>query len=77
MEVAMAETNGTLHDATASDDEQARREREERAWRVVEEIQARNAHISPDEILAEVTSEVEAIRQEMYEQRQRAKSGRS
>jgi hypothetical protein len=41
----------------------------ETLWRVVDELRARNAHLDPDEILAEVTAEVEAVRQEMYEKR--------
>jgi len=49
----------------------------EAAWRTVEQLRARNAHLDPDEILAEVTAEVEAVRQELYEQRTAASKRRS
>ena len=49
------------------------RAQQERAWKTVERIQERNADKSPEEVLADVTAEVEAIRQERYEQRKRAK----
>lgn len=45
-----------------------------RAWERVREIQDRNAHRDPDEILAEVTEIVEEVRQEMYDADIRAKS---
>ena len=45
------------------------RARQERAWETVERVQDRNAAISPEEVLADVTAEVEAVRQERYEQR--------
>ena len=35
----------------------------ERAWEIVEQVRARNADISPEDVLAEVTVEVEAVRQ--------------
>ena len=58
----------------------ARQERhqleEERAWAVVERVRDHNADKDPDEILADVTAEVEAVRQELYERRQAAKNGR-
>ena len=73
----MAESNGKLHDAAAIDEEAARRrEIEERGWAAIERIQERNAHLDPDIVLAEVTAEVEAVRQEMYEQREKAKTSR-
>lgn len=56
----------------------ARQERhqleEERAWAVVERVRDHNADKDPDEILADVTAEVEAVRQELYERRQAAKA---
>ncbi len=45
----------------------------ERAWETVERVQRRNAAHSPDEVLADVTAEVEAVRQERYEQAEAAK----
>jgi len=52
-----------------SDFQDLRRLQKERAWEVVEEIRARNAHEDPDEIYRIVTEEVEAVRQKRYEQR--------
>ena len=40
---------------------------QERAWQTVQRVQDRNAAISPEEVLADVTAEVEAVRQTMYE----------
>ena len=48
-----------------------RREREARAWAAVERAQGANADKDPDAILAEVTAEVEAARQERYDARAR------
>lgn len=39
----------------------------DRAWATIEELRRLNAHIDPDEGYADVTAEVEAVRQEMYE----------
>jgi prevent-host-death family protein len=44
----------------------------EKAWATVDRIRERNADKDPDEVLRDVTAEVEAVRQEMYEQEQRA-----
>lgn len=55
---------------SASDFEDLRRLQKDRAWEIVEEIRARNADEDPDEIYRIVTEEVEAVRQERYEQRQ-------
>jgi hypothetical protein len=55
------------------DDDRARLEQ---LWAVVDQIRERNAHIDPDEILAEVTAEVEAVRQERYERDTAAKQRR-
>jgi antitoxin (DNA-binding transcriptional repressor) of toxin-antitoxin stability system len=41
---------------------------EARAWAVVDTIRTRNADRDPDQVLREVTEEVEAVRQEGYEQ---------
>lgn len=48
----------------------------ERFWATVDQIRQRNADKDPDEVLADVTREVEAIRQEMYEQRTQRAAGR-
>ena len=50
-------------------------EAQEWAWAVIEQIQQRNADKDPDEVLADVTTEVEAVRREMYEERQQAREG--
>lgn len=56
---------------------QAILEEREKAWAVVDEVQKRNEDKDPDEVLQDVTAEVEAVRQEMYEeQKGTAKSRR-
>jgi len=60
----MEQPNRVAPDADATS---KRDEAWEHEWRVIDELRARNAHIDPDEILAEVTAEVEAVRQERYE----------
>lgn len=47
-----------------------------RAWARIDELRARNAHLDPDGVLADVTAEVEAVRQEMHEERQRTDTRR-
>lgn len=47
----------------------------EQFWATVDQIRQRNADKDPDEVLADVTREVEAVRQEMYEERQRKAAG--
>ena len=49
---------------------------EEWAWAAIEKVQERNADKDPDEVLADVTAEVEAVRQEMYEEQKAAKRRR-
>jgi hypothetical protein len=39
-------------------------------WAAIERLQARNVESDPDEVLADATSAVEDVRQEMYEERQ-------
>lgn len=45
------------------------REREARAWAIIEAVGARNADKDPNDLMADVTAEVEAVRQEMYDER--------
>lgn len=45
-------------------------------WEIIERIQARNKDKDPDEVLADVTEEVEAVRQELYEKEQKKKASR-
>ena len=40
---------------------------EEEAWATVQEIRERNADKDPDEVLRDITQEVEAVRQKMYD----------
>ena len=50
-------------------------EREE-DFRVIDEIRARNAGADPDDVLAQVTEEVEAVREAAYDRRRATQSGR-
>lgn len=43
----------------------------ERAWTVVDRVRERNIDKEPEEVLRDVTAEVEAVRQEMYEAEKR------
>ena len=52
-------------------------ERQERAWKSVERLQELNADNDPEEVLADVTAEVEAVRQERYEQQHRKAAKKS
>jgi prevent-host-death family protein len=45
-------------------------------WSLIEQVQALNDDKEPDEILADVTREVEAVRQESYAQRKQGKPRR-
>src|SRR4051794_5354949 len=60
----------------AEEYERYRQDRIERSWATIDRIRERNAHLDPDEVLREVTEIVEEVRQEMYEERQRAAAGR-
>ena len=52
-------------------------EAQQRAWQAVEQVQQRNADADPDQVLEDVTAEVEAVRQERYERRRLStKNGR-
>lgn len=51
---------------------EAMQQARERGWAAIEEIRRRNAHLDPDEVYADVTAIVEEVRQERYEQEQRA-----
>ncbi|MCL4552892.1 MAG: type II toxin-antitoxin system Phd/YefM family antitoxin [Candidatus Marsarchaeota archaeon] len=55
---------------------QALQEEREKAWAVVDEVQKRNEEKDPDEVLQDVTAEVEAVRQEMYEEQKRTAKSR-
>src|SRR6476660_6824754 len=73
-EAVMDKTNGTASANGSSPDPSDDREVQlARAWEILDQVAGRNAHKDPDEILAEVTAEVEAVRQERYERREAAK----
>lgn len=40
----------------------------EKAWSVIQSVRQRNADKNPDEVLSDVTAEVEAVRQKVYEE---------
>lgn len=44
---------------------------EEHDWASIEQVWASNADKDPDEVYADVTAEVEAVRQELYDERMR------
>ncbi len=44
----------------------------ERAWTTVDRVRERNAGRDPDEILQDMAAELEAVRQEMYEEERKA-----
>jgi prevent-host-death family protein len=43
----------------------------EKAWNLIRSVQERNADRDPDQVLRDTTAEVEAVRQEMNEERRR------
>ena len=59
---------------STEDFEQLNQAREE-FFALIDRIQSRNEDKDPDEVLRDVTAEVEAVRQEMYEQRQSVAEG--
>jgi prevent-host-death family protein len=48
------------------------RQEEERTWQLIDELRQKNAQFDPEEIEADVTAEVEAVRQQRYEEEQQA-----
>jgi hypothetical protein len=48
----------------------------EKAFAVLDLVRDRNADKDPEEVLRDVTEEVEAVRQEKYEERAKATKGR-
>jgi prevent-host-death family protein len=49
---------------------------QEQAFKTLDRLAERNADKSPDEVLADVTDEVEAVRQEMYERQNKTNKSR-
>ena len=73
----MIERNGKPTPSSAEPDgERALEDRLRRAWEKVDAVRAQNADTSADEILEDVTVEVEAVRQERYERRVAADKSR-
>ena len=76
-EPAIVERNGKPFAVVISPEQFERlQEAQQRAWAVVEAVQARNADLDPDEVLADVTAEVEAVRQERHDATARARARR-
>lgn len=50
---------------------------QERAWATVDRVRQRNADKDPDEVLKDVTAEVESVRQEMYEEEKKSSKRRN
>lgn len=50
--------------------ERYRQQRLDQAWATIQALQERNGDNDPDTVLREVTAEVEAVRQQMYDERQ-------
>lgn len=48
---------------------------QQQAWSVVDRIRERNLDKDPDEVLRDVTAEVEAVRQERYDKRKKGDEG--
>jgi len=73
----MVKKGSAIVDIDVDVDEQARAEEaRQRAadWAIIERIGERNKHLDPDEVLRHVTEIVEEVRQELYEEEQRAKA---
>ena len=64
--------------APASAEPRSTRRIKERGFAIIDELRAENAGKDPEKIDRDVMTAVEAVRQEMYDQRQRAtpKNGR-
>ena len=58
------------------EDYQRFRQAEERDWALVDQVQARNSEKDPDDMLADVTAELEAARQEHHAEQEHAGSSR-
>lgn len=76
-EPVIVQRKGTPYAVVISPEDYERLQRAaESGWVAVERVRERNAGKTEDEVLADVTTEVEAVRREMYEERQRASAGR-
>jgi prevent-host-death family protein len=63
-EPTIVEKNGKPFAVVISPEQFERlQEAQQAAWAVVDRVQARNADFDPDEVLADVTAEVEAVRE--------------
>lgn len=68
----MVERNGRPFAVVLSPEENRKLQaREERSWQAIDRLQEINADQDPEEVLTDVTAEVETVRQERYEQQQR------
>lgn len=53
------------------------KQEEEKDWKIIDELRAKNANKDQDEVYKEVTKIVEEVRQEMYEKEQKKTSSGS
>lgn len=60
----------------STEDFQRLREQQEQSWAAVAKVQERNKDKEPEEVLSDVTAEVEAVRQKMYEEKGSPERGR-
>jgi antitoxin YefM len=66
-ETIIVERQGEPYAVVISPDQYERLHREqERAWATVDRIRARNADKAEEDVLADVTEEVEAVRRSLY-----------
>lgn len=72
----MVERRGGPVAAIRPERDRGLRQQQEQAFDRLEKLAERNADKSPDEVLAEVTQEVETVRQELYAQRKATKARR-
>ena len=70
-EAVIVEENGEPVAVVVSpaDYQRFQQQERERLWAVVDAVGKRNADLDPDEVLRDVTEVVEAVRQELYEER--------
>jgi prevent-host-death family protein len=72
-EPAIIEKKGKPYAVMISPEQyEAMQKDEERTWQLIDEMRQKNAKFDPEEIEADVTAEVETVRQHRYEEEQRA-----
>ena len=71
-EAVVVERNGIPYAVVVSPEQFAGLQEEAQDWEALERLTAQNADKDPDAVLAGVTALVEAVRQEVYDESQRA-----